>query len=76
MNDFINLHINNPLVSIIAANYNKDQYLPDMLQNIKCEMYKYWTMSLLINGAIEINYSSLQEYGKKIANPKIICSIN
>ena len=26
--------------------------------------------SLLINGAIEINYSSLQEYGKKTANPK------
>ena len=33
--------MNNPLVSIITANYNKDQYLPDMLQNIKCEMYKY-----------------------------------
>ena len=26
--------------------------------------------SLLIYGAIEINYGSLQEYGKKIANSK------
>ena len=33
--------MNNPLVSVITANYNKDQYLPDMLQNIKCEMYEY-----------------------------------
>ena len=64
--------MNNPLVSIITANYNKDQYLPDMLQSIKRQLYPNIEHIIVDDGSTDNSHSLLKEYGKNNSYTKII----
>jgi len=64
--------MNNPLVSIITANYNKDQYLPDMLQSIKRQLYTNIEHIIIDDGSIDNSQNLLKEYGGKNSYSKII----
>ena len=64
--------MNNPLVSIITANYNKDQYLPDMLQSIKRQLYTNIEHIIVDDGSNDNSHSLLKEYGEKNSYTKII----
>ena len=57
--------MNNPLVSIITANYNKDKYLPDMLQSIKRQLYTNIEHIIVDDGSTDNSHSLLKEYGEK-----------
>ena len=64
--------MNNPLVSIITANYNKDKYLPDMLQSIKRQLYTNIEHIIVDDGSTDNSHSLLKEYGEKNSYTKII----
>ena len=64
--------MNNPLVSIITANYNKDQYLPDMLQSIKRQLYTNIEHIIVDDGSTDNSHSLLKEYGGGNSYAKII----
>ena len=64
--------MNNPLVSIITANYNKDQYLPDMLQSIERQIYINLEHIIIDDGSTDNSHSLLKEYGEKNSYAKII----
>ena len=64
--------MSNPLVSIITANYNKDQYLPDMLQSIKRQLYTNIEHIIVDDGSTDNSHSLLKEYGEKNSYAKII----
>ena len=68
--------MNNPLVSIITANYNKDQYLPDMLQSIKRQLYTNIEHIIVDDGSTDNSHSLLKEYGEKNSYTKIIINQN
>ena len=68
--------MNNPLVSIITANYNKDQYLPDMLQSIKRQLYPNIEHIIVDDGSTDNSHSLLKEYGEKNSYTKIIINQN
>jgi len=68
--------MNNPLVSIITANYNKDQYLPDMLQSIKRQLYTNIEHIIVDDGSTDNSHSLLKEYGGKNSYTKIIINQN
>jgi len=64
--------MSNPLVSIITANYNKDQYLPEMLQSIKRQLYTNIEHIIVDDGSTDNSHSLLKEYGEKNSYAKII----
>ena len=68
--------MSNPLVSIITANYNKDQYLPDMLQSIKRQLYTNIEHIIVDDGSTDNSHSLLKEYGGKNSYTKIIINQN
>ena len=64
--------MSNPLVSIITANYNNDQYLPDMLQSIEHQIYTNIEHIIVDDGSTDNSHSLLYEYGEKNSYTNII----
>ena len=64
--------MSSPLVSIITANYNKDQYLPDMLQSIERQIYTNIEHIIVDDGSTDNSQSLLYEYGEKNSYTNII----
>ena len=56
--------MNGPLVSIITANYNKDQYLPDMLQSIERQIYINFEHIIIDDGSTDNTLHLLKSYKK------------
>ena len=68
--------MNYPLVTIITANYNKDQYLSDMLQSIERQKYTNIEHIIIDDGSTDDshvllnNYEKNNSYARIIFNPK------
>ena len=64
--------MNNPLVTIITTNYNKDQYLPDMLQSIERQIYSNIEHIIIDDGSTDESHNLLNEYVGKNSYAQII----
>ena len=64
--------MNEPLVSIITANYNKDKFLSEMLSSIERQSYKNIEHIIIDDGSTDNSKFLIKEYAEKNSFSKII----
>lgn len=61
-----------PHFSIIVSSYNYGHFLPDTIESVLSQKYKYWELILVNDGSTDNTLTVMQEYAKKDKRIKIL----
>ena len=65
-------YFSSPHFSIIVSSYNYGHFLPDTIESVLAQKYKYWELILVNDGSTDNTLNVMQEYAKKDKRIKII----